>query len=162
MDTRYFLCSLILSSFLASGCATLTTQSVAEDHLTIKGTLAAPPVMQGSRLKLYFRPTAEGERILIAVVKNREDKAALARINQALLDTPQPIFLFGHPNHKKWEEYIEGVDFIISVVGVYDKLGEKYVILNANEGKTTLAAIQGSKFVQFVQAVQKGVKAVPK
>jgi hypothetical protein len=160
MDTNKVLCSLITLSLLASGCAGLTLHKVTEEYTTIKGTLAAPPILQGSRLKVYFRPLAEGKPVLIAVAKNREKKDALSQINAAMLDTTKPIFLFGTPHKGRWENVIEGVDFTIAVVGVHDKFAEKYVVLHANHGKTKLAAIRSSEWVKFIQVVSKGAKAV--
>ena len=135
---------------------------LAKEYAFIKGVLAAPPILErgNERLILYLlvtEPIEEKEDIVTAIAQNEEKEEILVELEQKLRETDEPVFLYGSEVHGRWEEFIQGVDFVIYAVGYYDPKAKKYRIVITEYGVGLLENVSWGEFLKA--ALKAGVKS---
>jgi len=138
------------------GCST-TLKDYTEEYETIKGTIAAPPVIEdgGDRLIIYLQTgniVAEKSEIVVAVAENEEEKKVLKLISDKILGAPNEVmFLYGAKVEGPWQEYIEGIDFQIIAIGVYNPNANSYDVILASYGTRTMDALRNVGWGGFIK-----------
>ena len=156
---------LVALSVLSLGCAS-NLKDYSEKYETIKGVLAAPPIIEDgdNRLVLYIKTDLKVEdkfEIIMAVAENSEKEKVLKLITDKILASPnEVVFLYGEKVKGPWREYIDGVDFEFVAIGVYNPHANAYDVILASYGTRTMDALRSVSWGGFMKAL--GQAAVKK
>lgn len=159
-----YLSIILVAMHLA--CATpLTPATLGKDYITIRGTLASAPMLDDTKERLYIylrvkKPESDEDYILEAVAYNPEDKDVLRRIEKKLIEVDAPVVLHVTEIKEQWQEFVEGADWLITAVGVYNPRSESREIIHATYGNSLRDAMRDVSWTGFLkEALKKGVKA---
>lgn len=149
---------LLLPMLLTLACAS-NVKTLSEEYETVKGTLAAPPILEdgGNRLILYIKTekkTEEKNEIVVAAAENDEKGKVLVAIKDKLLLSPsETVFLYGYPVQGQWREYIDGIDFEFVAIGVYEPNTKNYQVILATYGTRARDAVSNISWSDFIKTV---------
>lgn len=152
----YFILCLLFIVGCASGPKNY--KELGEEYESIKGLIAAPPVLENSdeRLILYLKD--ENEDVMVAIATNHENDNLLQNLAKRLVSVNETVFLFGQPVNGRYEEYLEGVDFEILALSYLDENSDSYMTVITTYGDRVGDLIRSMGWTQFLKNV--GKKAV--
>src|SRR3990167_3390838 len=149
---------ICLTAILALGCVS-TLKDYTENYETIKGTVVAAPVIEdgGDRLIVYLKTdklVEEKNEIIAAVAENGEKEKVLKLIADKILHSPNEIlFIYGSRVQGPWREYIDGIDFEIVAIGVYNPYANAYDVILANYGTRAMDALRSVSWTGFIKTL---------
>src|SRR3990172_1053150 len=156
---------LICIALLALGCVS-SLKDYTEDYETVKGIIVAPPVTEngGDRLIIYLKTdklVEEKNEIIAAAAENGEKEKVLKLISDKILAAPnETLFLYGSKVNGPWREYIDGIDFEVVAIGVYNPHANAYDVILANYGTRAMDALRSVSWTGFIKTL--GQAAVKK
>jgi hypothetical protein len=139
-------------------------QEYTEEFETVKGHVLNPSLESTSRLMFYLQQESEIEDtdiILVCIAENGENKRLLERLHRQLVNTEEPILILGERIEGTYKEYLEGVDFRVSVVAYYDPTARRYIPIITAYGDSIGDLLKRLEWKRFLYEMGKGAaKAV--
>jgi len=117
--------SLVLTLFVL-GCGTTGSKDIEKDYQLIQGKMAAFAQLEsnGGRLFVYLH---HEDKIIVCLAINRTEKRILAEVQTLLNRTRNAeVQLFVSPFEGAHEEILEGVDYWLHAVRIYDPYSKRY------------------------------------